>query len=66
MEELIRSARLAAATAENEIVKLRAAFKLDEPEYAVVDDALLGVGWGVKRLDDLVALMEGKPSAPSL
>ena len=66
MKSLIETARLAAEVAKHEIAKLRAATTPGEPEYEMADDALLGVGWAVKRLNDLGAFKDGKPAAPSV
>ena len=61
MKNEIETARLAADIAKHEIAKLKAATQPGEPEYEIAEDALLGIGWAVKRLNDLAALKERSP-----
>ena len=53
MKEMVESALLATANAKEQIAKIREKFQIQHKEFEMADDAVLAVGWSIKRLKTL-------------
>jgi hypothetical protein len=62
MKPMIEKAIQSAADVKQQIEKIRKNFHYPQKEYIMADDAVLGSGWAIKRLKDLEAAINAKPS----
>jgi hypothetical protein len=53
MIDVVQSARRSAEAAREEIVKVMQQYRHGQPEFELIDDAYLGIGWTIRRLTDL-------------
>jgi hypothetical protein len=61
MKELIEKTLQTAAALREQIEKIRDNYQVTNKEFDMADDAVLGAGWAVKRLQDLKELVCSQP-----
>jgi hypothetical protein len=65
MQTMIENALKATMNAKAQIEMIRQRFQHPQEEFGMADDAVLGVGWAIKRLNDLDATFREKSSTTS-
>ena len=61
MKKKIHEALEAATRTKAQIAKIKDRFQIEQEEFHMADDAMLGAGWVIKRLKDLETAIQSKP-----
>lgn len=64
MIDVVQSARRSAEAARDEIVKVMQHYHHGQPEFELIDDAYLGIGWTIRRLADLEKALSTQQPPP--
>jgi len=65
MIDVVQSARRSAEAAREEIVKVMQQYRHGQPEFELIDDAYLGIGWTIRRLSELEKILSKQESPPT-